>query len=281
MFFHYLKHTQHQPIRLFAGFFSALQFFFSSLSFDLSFVIALNKQPFRAIESCAICNWSLGWNVNLILILYAIGNKHVNKRAPLWFTTHRNRLIVCVRPGFFLSYLFAFDAQYLRYGEWLGSRWEWALLRHQFHENSLERLNLEPEIAAQWFIHTVKLSNQFIHIILCSKRRRRRKKTLSNYFFSKAEKSNHFQAHRNSAWFFPLKLILLTEWNKWAELNEQMKRITSGSWTHSKYIGWFVTNIHCQMTNYLHITKSISRVCVSLCFASFRFSCVVVIMPSR
>lgn len=102
MFFHYLKHTQHQPIRLFAGFFSALQFFFSSLSFDLSFVIALNKQPFRAIESCAICNWSLGWNVNLILILYAIGNKHVNKRAPLWFTTHRNRLIVCVRPGFFI-----------------------------------------------------------------------------------------------------------------------------------------------------------------------------------
>lgn len=101
MFFHYLKHTQHQPIRLFAGFFSALQFFFSSLSFDLSFVIALNKQPFRAIESCAICNWSLGWNVNLILILYAIGNKHVNQRAPLWFTTHRNRLIVCVRPGFF------------------------------------------------------------------------------------------------------------------------------------------------------------------------------------
>lgn len=143
--------------------------------------------------------------------------------------SHRNRLIVCVRPVFFLSYLFAFDAQYLRYGEWLGSRWEWALLRHQFHENSLERPNLEPEIAAQWFIHTVKSSNQFIHIISCSKRRRRRKKNSFKLFLFESRKIESLSSTSEFCLVFSSQTHFIDGWNKWAGLNEQMKRITSGS----------------------------------------------------
>lgn len=96
-------------------------------------------------------------------------------------------LFVCA-PVFFYHICSRWCAVFTIYGEWLGSRWEWALLRHQFHENSLERPNLEPEIAAQWFIHTVKSSNQFIHIISCSKRRRRRKKNSFKLFLFESRK---------------------------------------------------------------------------------------------
>lgn len=128
----------------------------------------------------AICNWSLGWNVNLILILYAIGNTTIytwTNHTTLWFTSistflsylslswsHCGSVWVCVCVFGAFACVNVWCAVICIFTWQCEEReTEWAEVKMGITKAPIPqaciffhlKLNLEPEIAAHWFIHTV------------------------------------------------------------------------------------------------------------------------------
>lgn len=128
----------------------------------------------------AICNWSLGWNVNLILILYAIGNTTLytgTNHTTLWFTSistflsylslswsHCGSVWVCVCVWCFCLCECVMRSNLYIYMAMRREReTDWAEVKMGITKAPISqaciffhlKLNLEPEIAAHWFIHTV------------------------------------------------------------------------------------------------------------------------------